>query len=254
MAESDFNPAFVIPVYDHEHAIRATLLGVLEYQMPVLLVDDGSSKPCQTVLEQLADEFSPRVSLLRLDQNRGKGGALKAGFRYMLEQGFTHGIQIDADGQHDVADLPGFLQAAEQQPQALIAGYPEYDESVPKVRYYGRYLTHVWVWINTLSFSIRDTMCGFRLYPLAPLVTQFNEEHCGDRMDFDTEVLVRWYWRGGLVINQPVNVRYPLDGVSHFDVWRDNVLITVMHSRLFFGMLRRLPGLIWRKFRADNTQ
>ncbi|WP_315982747.1 hypothetical protein [Aliamphritea spongicola] len=122
------------------------------------------------------------------------------------------------------------------------------------MRYYGRYLTHVWVWINTLSFSIRDTMCGFRLYPLAPLVTQFNEEHCGDRMDFDTEVLVRWYWRGGLVINQPVNVRYPLDGVSHFDVWRDNVLITVMHSRLFFGMLRRLPGLIWRKFRADNTQ
>ncbi|WP_315982746.1 glycosyltransferase [Aliamphritea spongicola] len=109
MAESDFNPAFVIPVYDHEHAIRATLLGVLEYQMPVLLVDDGSSKPCQTVLEQLADEFSPGFHCCGLIRTVAKG-ALKAGFRYMLEQGFTHGIQIDADGQHDVADLPGFYR------------------------------------------------------------------------------------------------------------------------------------------------
>ncbi len=252
MAESDFHPAFVIPVYNHEHAIRATLLGALEYRMPVLLVDDGSDSLCQQVLEQLAGEFSDRVFLLRLDLNSGKGGALKAGFRFLLDKGFSHGIQIDADGQHDVADLPGFLKAAEVQPQALIAGYPDYDESVPKLRYYGRYLTHVWVWINTLSFSIRDTMCGFRLYPLAPLVRQLSEEPCGDRMDFDTEVLVRWFWRGGTVINQPVNVRYPLDGVSHFNVWRDNVLISLMHTRLFFGMLRRLPALLQRKFRQDK--
>ena len=110
-----------------------------------------------------------------------------------------------------------------------------------------RYLTHVWVWINTLSFAIRDSMCGFRVYPLPPVLRLMDEETIGLRMDFDVEVLVRLFWRGIVVHNLPTRVTYPLDGVSHFDVWRDNVRISRMHARLFFGMLRRLPRLLVRR-------
>lgn len=248
MHNPHFQLAFLIPVYNHEHAIAETLRQALAYRLPVLLVDDGSDDSCRETLVSLAKQHAGEVMLIRLEHNSGKGAAIKEGFRYLLKEGFTHAIQVDADGQHDIADLPKFIAASEQALETLIIGYPQYDESVPKVRLYARYLTHVWVWINTLSFSIKDSMCGFRLYPLGGMVSQLDTERCGDRMDFDTEVLVRWLWRGGKVVNVPVNVRYPLDGVSHFNVVRDNVLISLMHSRLFFGMLKRFPGMIWRKF------
>lgn len=242
-----FKPIVLIPVYNHEEAIGPTLEDVLRYDCPVLMVDDGSSAPCRDTLIALSNKHASRVSLLRLDTNGGKGAAVKAGFEALLAQGYSHAVQIDADGQHDVSDLQGFLTEAKQYPKHLVTGYPEYDDSVPKIRYYGRYLTHVWVWINSLSFEVRDTMCGFRVYPLSEVVALLQKEPCGDRMDFDTEVMVRWLWQGNRVRNLPTKVRYPLDGVSHFDVVRDNVLISWMHTRLFFGMLRRAPRILWRK-------
>jgi len=164
--------------------------------------------------------------------------------------GYSHALQIDADGQHDVRDIPAFLAASVAQPDSVICGCPVYDASVPKGRLYGRYLTHVWVWINTLSFDIKDSMCGFRVYPLEPTVALIDATAIGRRMDFDVEVLVRLYWRGVGVVNQPTHVSYPSDGISHFRVWLDNVLISRMHTQLFFGMLLRLPALLWRKVRA----
>ncbi|MBY4676113.1 glycosyltransferase family 2 protein [Marinobacterium sp. CAU 1594] len=242
-----FAPVVLIPVYNHEEAIGPTLEDVLQYSCPVLLVDDGSSPACRDVLVALSEKYADRVELLRLPRNGGKGAAVKAGFEALLARGYSHAIQVDADGQHDLSDLPMFLAAGRENPEALVTGYPKYDTSVPKIRYYGRYLTHVWVWINTLSFEVRDTMCGYRVYPLAQVVKLLKQEQCGDRMDFDTEVIVRWLWRGGRVKNLPTEVRYPIDGVSHFDALRDNVLISLMHTRLFFGMLRRVPSILWRR-------
>lgn len=242
-----FNPAFLIPVYNHEHAIGATLQDVLQYDYPVLLVDDGSDTACRNVLRDLVDKYSEQVKLLRLDNNGGKGAAVKAGSRSLLENGYSHALQIDADGQHDLSDVEAFMSAGENNPVALIAGFPVYDESVPKVRYYSRYLTHIWVWINTLSLDIKDSMCGFRLYPLAAIVELLDQAPCGDRMDFDPEVMVRWSWRGGLVENIATKIHYPTNGVSHFDAVHDNLLISWMHARLFFGMLRRLPFILWRR-------
>ncbi len=121
---------------------------------------------------------------------------MRAGFRGAARRGFDHVLQIDADGQHDAADLPRFAALAEAHPDAVICGTPVYDESVPKGRLYGRYLTHVWVWINTLSFAIRDSMCGFRVYPLAPVLALIDAVEIGRRMDFDVEILVRLHWRG----------------------------------------------------------
>ncbi|WP_181444049.1 glycosyltransferase family 2 protein [Pseudoxanthomonas sp. z9] len=236
----------IIPVFDHEHAIGAMVTGVLASGLDCLLVDDGSGPACARVLDALADAHAPRVRLLRLAHNQGKGGAVMAGFREAARLGASHALQIDADGQHDPADIPRFAEASRQRPQAIICGVPEYDESVPKGRLYGRYLTHVWVWINTLSFAIRDSMCGFRVYPLAPVLALMAQEPIGRRMDFDIEIIVRLFWRGVAVINLPTRVTYPSDGVSHFDVWRDNVRISRMHARLFFGMLRRLPRWLLR--------
>lgn len=129
----------------------------------------------------------------------------------------------------------------------MICGYPVYDDSVPRARLYGRYATHIWVWINTLSFAIKDSMCGLRIYPLAATLRVVERQRIGRRMDFDTEIAVRLYWSGMGVVNLPTRVRYPEDGVSHFRVWRDNLLISAMHTRLFFGMLWRSPKLLWRK-------
>ncbi|MGH6629717.1 MAG: glycosyltransferase family 2 protein, partial [Burkholderiales bacterium] len=123
------------------------------------------------------------------------------------------------------------------------------DHTVPRSRLYGRYLTHVWVWINTLSLQIKDSMCGLRAYPLAATCAIWRKTSIGQRMDFDVEIIVRLKWEGVQVVSTPVRVHYPADGVSHFDLLMDNVRISWMHARLFFGMLVRLPWLLDRRLR-----
>jgi glycosyltransferase involved in cell wall biosynthesis len=245
-----FRAVVVIPVYNHQHAIGTVLAQVLALHVHAILVDDGSNDECAKVLDALAQANPQQVVLLRLAQNGGKGAAVLAGCEKALALGYSHALQIDADGQHQVADLPRFLGTAAEHPLAVIVGYPVYDDSVPRVRLYARYLTHVWVWINTLSLEIRDSMCGFRVYPLAPLITLAGQCKIGRRMNFDTDVLVRLHWAGLPMVNLPTRVSYPLDGVSHFRLWLDNALITRMHATLFCGMLLRLPKLLARKWRT----
>lgn len=240
----------VIPVYNHGAAIGAVVHSVLAHGLPCVLVDDGSDAGCARVLSDIASVHPGRVVLTRLPVNQGKGGAMMAGLRLALQQGYSHALQIDADGQHNVEDVPAFLAASRLYPDRVICGCPIYDDSVPKGRLYGRYLTHVWVWINTLSFAIRDSMCGFRVYPLSATVALIDATSIGRRMDFDVEILVRLHWRGIGIVNQPTRVSYPTDGVSHFRVWLDNVLISRMHAKLFLGMLLRLPALLWHKART----
>lgn len=245
-----FKPCVLIPVYNHEHAVGAVLRAVLAHDVPCVLVDDGSAPACAQVLDLLVAAAPGRVTLLRHAVNQGKGAAVLTGFAHAARQGYTHLLQIDADGQHCAADIPRFLALAQEQPDAIIAGYPVYDHSVPALRLYARYLTHVWVWINTLSFAIRDSMCGMRVYPVAPVLALMARAQIGRRMNFDTDILVRLFWDGHAVLNAPTRVGYPSDGVSHFRLWRDNLLITRMHTTLFFGMLLRLPTLLARKWRT----
>jgi glycosyltransferase involved in cell wall biosynthesis len=244
------NAAIVVPFYNHERAIAGTVAGLRPYGLPCWLVDDGSDARCRPVLEELVRAESGWLHLLSLAPNQGKGPAVMAGLRAAAEAGCSHGAQVDADGQHDPAGLTALLAQAARHPSAVVCGVPVYDSSVPRSRLYGRYLTHLWVWINTLSFDIRDSMCGFRVYPLQPALRVWDSEPVGRRMQFDTDILVRLHWRGLRVINVPVRVTYPADGVSHFDLWRDNLRISKMHTRLFFGMLLRLPRLLVRRLRG----
>lgn len=245
-----FNPCIVVPVYNHEHAIATVVDGLLCHGVPVILIDDGSHRACAAALDRLALAHPQCVTLVRLAVNQGKGAAVMAGFARAAQLGHTHLLQIDADGQHQTGDVPMFLAQAGAHPHAIIVGHPVYDASVPKARLYGRYATHIWVWINTLSFDIIDSMCGFRVYPVALVNALAARQQLGARMNFDTDILVRLYWDGARVVNVPTRVSYPADGVSHFRVWRDNVQISWMHTRLFFGMLPRIPRLLARKWRA----
>lgn len=249
--EGFYKPCIIIPVYNHEHAIGIFLEQLLVHRLPVFLVNDGSSDTCKQILEQLEQKYST-VFLVNLPVNQGKGAAVKKGFQVANEKGFSHALQIDADGQHLANDVEKFLAESRRHPEAVISGYPIYDESVPAHRFYARYLTHVWICINTLSLKIKDSMCGFRFYPLKPICELVNNSNIGNRMDFDSEILVRWVWRKGKIINLPTRVSYPLDGVSHFQMWRDNVLISKMHTRLFFGMLIRFPVLIYRRLVTND--
>ncbi|QLF94299.1 glycosyltransferase family 2 protein [Pseudomonas sp. ABC1] len=243
-----FRPCAVIPVYNHEQPLPGVVERLRGYGLPCILVDDASQASCAAVIDQLAERTD--VSAVRLPHNQGKGAAVMAGMREAARQGFSHALQVDADGQHDLDNIALFLDSARAQPEALVCGYPEYDRSVPRLRFYARYLTHVWVWINSLSLQIRDSMCGLRLYPLAPTLALADSVRLGCRMDFDTDILVRLAWREQPMLWLPVRVRYPEDGLSHFRPWHDNLLISKMHATLFFGMLPRAPRILWRRWRA----
>ena len=243
----------VIPIYNHKDAIGATVAGLSAHGLPLIVVDDGSDTPTQQVLAALAAQYAGRLTLLRLPVNGGKGAAVMAGLRAARDAGYTHALQIDADGQHDSADVPRFLAAARANPRAVVIGRPVYDASVPKARLYGRYLTHVWVWIETLSFAIRDAMCGFRLYPLDLAGALIDRVRLPARMDFDIEILVRLHWRRAAFVSIPTRVTYAADGVSHFDMLWDNLRISRSHVRLVAGMLARLPLLIAHKFARGGT-
>ena len=246
MAGASFAPCAVIPVYDHEQAVGRVVQGVRAAGLPCFLVDDGSAERCARALRDIV-AATPEAALLRLDPNRGKGGAVIAGFAAAAARGYTHALQVDADGQHALEDIPRFVAEARAHPEALICGRPLFDASMPRVRRYGRYLTHFMVWLNTLSFDIPDSLCGFRLYPLAPALRLIAEEHVGARMEFDAEILVRLYWRQLPLRWIPTRVIYPLDGVSHFRLVHDNARMVALQTRLLCGMLWRLPLLLRRK-------
>ncbi|MBF1299220.1 MAG: glycosyltransferase family 2 protein, partial [Neisseria sp.] len=142
---------------------------------------------------------------------------------------------------------PKLLAAAEQNPEAVVCGWPQYGDDAPKARLYGRKITDFWNMLHTWSCDIKDGMCGFRLYPLAPALSVVREETVGDRMDFDTEILIRLYWRDVKPVWIKTPVQYAADGVSHFDAFADNVRISKMHTRLFFGMLKHRLGKVFGK-------
>jgi len=242
-----FKACIVIPYYNHPRSIAEVLAALRPLGLPCILVDDASSAESQAIIETLAQREHAWLKIVRHTVNQGKGAAVMTGCNGAFDDGFTHALQIDADGQHDIGDVPRLIDLARCHPHALVTGIPKYDETVPRSRLYGRYVTHVWVWIHTLSLEIKDSMCGLRVYPLAESVALWRSVKIGKRMDFDTEVIVRLVWRGISVISLPTRVVYPRDGVSHFDLLRDNVRITRMHARLFFGMLWRSPMLIARR-------
>lgn len=234
----------IVPIYNHEYQFQSLAERLAEHQMKCYLVDDGSSRQCKEVIRALTEQY-PFIKLIELEENQGKGAAVCTALKAALDDGYTHAIQIDSDGQHSPDDIPAFISASERRPRAMVSGFRPYHK-LPPSRRRGRRLTDVWVCINTVSMTIRDSMCGFRVYPVNETMAVINSVPLGRRMDFDIDILVKLYWAGVSVIHVPVSIYYDESVPSHFALWRDNVLITAMHTKHFFGMLRRLPVLIRR--------
>jgi len=238
-----FSLCAIVPSFNHYRHIAPVIEALLAQDIPVFIIDDGSTEPAKSTLATLHNP-EKAVSVHRLPENSGKGEAVLYGFRLAAKKGFTHALQLDADGQHDTASLPNLIAAAKEYPTALISGAPIYDDSIPTSRKIARWLTHVWVWVETLSTHITDSMCGYRIYPIGAALDVAGQEQVGSHMDFDTEIMVRMSWQGVPIRMVPVKVTYPKDNISNFRLVADNWRITKMHTRLVIGMLLHLPTVI----------
>jgi len=233
----------IIPSHNHHLAIEAVIADMHDLGLEVWVIDDASDQPTADALAALHAPLAG-VTVIRRAINGGKGAAVADGLRRVAAAGFTHAVQIDADGQHDRAVLPQMLGFSRQHPDAMVIGQAMFDRSAPLGRRIGRWVTHLWVFIETLSLRLRDTMCGCRVYPLVTTVAVLDRAKIGTRMDFDSEILVRLFWRGVPPVMVPVQVTYPPNNTSNFNIWRDNWLLTRMHTRLVLIMLWRLPRIL----------
>jgi predicted LPLAT superfamily acyltransferase len=226
-----YAPCAVVPCYNHGAAVGGVVARLRALALPVIVVDDGSEAATARILDELQG-----IHLVRLERNSGKGAAVTRGLREAARLGYTHALQVDADGQHELGDVPRFLERGRAAPDAVICGEPIYDQSAPKSRLYGRLITRFWVWVETRGRARGDAMCGFRLYPVAATVALLDRRRVASGMSFDIEILVRLVWDGVPVQSVPTRVVYPAGGVSHFRMLRDNLRISGTHTRLFFGM------------------
>ena len=228
MSSPTFKPLWIVPCYHHEASLKVFLPQLFATQIPVLVVDDGNETPISPI---------PGAMLVRCDVNGGKGAALEAGAKWAEQQGYTHLIQIDADGQHAVADALTMVEAAKAEPHTLFSGFPVYDDSVPKAREKGREVTRFFIRLET-GLKREDALCGCRVYPLKEFL-EVVQKVWSRRMGFDPEMVVKWVWQGYAVKQQHVHVTYPLDGVSNFRMLRDNMAFFAVHARLCCGRLLR---------------
>jgi glycosyltransferase involved in cell wall biosynthesis len=242
----------LIPNYDHGDEIVAVVNALEQHGLECLVVDDGSGARTRDILERLSREH-PWLTIHTRERNGGRGAALMTGYRVAARRGFSHVIQLDADGQHDADDVPRFLAEISGDPDALVLGSPIFDASVPRSRLYGRQLSRLMVWITTLSFDIVDPLCGFRAIPLKTALELMDSVEMGAHMEFDPELLIRLHRRGVPVRTVPTRVVYAVGGLSHFKLVRDSARMT----RVYVRSLHQTFGYALRKLRgrsATNTE
>lgn len=227
----------VIPVYNHYTRLATLVAEFVERGYAVYLVDDGSNAPTKA---RLAEMTAPGICQFEIEQNSGKGAAVCLGMAEAHAAGFSHVLQIDADGQHQIADADRMIRQSKMTPEAVVAGSRPYS-AMPQGRRRGRRITDFWVNINTLSRSIDDSMCGLRVYPLASAMSVVQWQKMGSRMQFDTDIAVYLFWLGVPFVNVTVSVDYPKENTSHFKLGCDNLRISLMHAKHFLALFVRAP-------------
>ncbi len=249
MPEKSTTHLVLIPSYNPGSKVYETVRGACRQWNPVWVVVDGSDDGTPGGLNALATELDG-LKVVVLPANRGKGAAVLEGVSQAALAGYTHVLTMDSDGQHPAECIPGFMGRSAARPEAMVLGLPVFDASAPGLRVKGRRISNWWANLETLGAGIGDSLFGFRVYPIAPLVRVMRGQVWMRRFDFDPEAVVRLCWQGTPPVNVAAPVRYfraDEGGVSHFNYWRDNVLLTWMHGRLFFGFVLRLPVLLARR-------
>ena len=239
----------VIPSYDTGPLVYETVRAARAAWSPVWVVVDGSGDGTAEGLSAMA-AGDPGLRVDVLARNVGKGAAVLHALEAARRAGFTHALTMDSDGQHPADLIADFMAASAAQPGAMILGRPVFDASAPLLRVRGRRISNAWTNLETLGAGIDDSLYGFRVYPIAPLVEIMRSQAWMRRFDFDTEAVVRLAWRGVTPINIAAPVKYlraEEGGVSHFRYGRDNLLLTWMHLRLLLGFAMRFPLLAARR-------
>ena len=239
----------LIPSYNPGQKVFETVRAARQQWEPVWVVVDGSTDGTATGLQELARQ-DPGLRVIVREKNGGKGSAVLDGLTEAGALGFTHVLTMDSDGQHPADRIGAFMAESGAYPAAMVLGEPVFDASAPSIRVKGRKISNWWANLETLWWGIHDSLFGFRVYPIAPLLRLMTASPWMRRFDFDVEAVVRLSWRGVPARNLPARVRYftaAEGGVSHFNYWRDNVLLSSMHFRLFFGFVIRLPFLLARQ-------
>lgn len=240
-----------IPVYNHGKTVLQVVRDCLALHPEVVVVDDGST--------DLPQEFdnAAGVPVLRHDRNLGKGAALMTAARYGLENGFTHMVSIDADGQHVPKDFFRFRDAVAGDPSALVIGKRDFSSArVPFSSRFGRQFSNFWFRVQT-GMSAGDAQSGFRAYPLSVL-DQLSLS--STRYDFEIEVLVKAAWAGVPVKSIDIGVHYQAPGrrVSHFSFLMDNLRLTRLNTGLTMRsflpwphkkLIKKAPGETFSIFR-----
>ncbi len=241
--------ALLIPSYDTGPKVYETVRSARAEWAPVWVIVDGSTDGTAEGLQAMA-AVDPLLHVLVLPHNQGKGAAVLHGLEAARAAGHTHVLAMDSDGQHPAALIRAFMQASVEHPDAMVLGEPVFDASAPLLRVRGRRVSNAWTNLETLGAGIHDSLYGFRVYPIEPLMAVMRRQPWMRRFDFDTEAVVRLAWRGVAPINRKAPVKYlsaAEGGVSHFNYVRDNVLLTWMHTRLMVEFGLRLPLLLVRR-------
>jgi glycosyltransferase involved in cell wall biosynthesis len=241
----------LIPSYNTGPKVLATARDARQFWEAVWVVMDGSTDGSTEAMQALANS-DPGLKVLVLAPNQGKGAAVLHGLREAARAGYTHALTMDADGQHPAAMIPQFIELSRAHPHAMILGVPVFDTTAPLLRVRGRRISNWWANLETLWAGVGDSLFGFRVYPIAPLRAIMERSRWMRRFDFDVEAAVRLCWSGVQPINLAAPVRYfrkEEGGVSHFNYFRDNALLSWMHLRLLAGFMFRLPVLLWRRLR-----
>jgi glycosyltransferase involved in cell wall biosynthesis len=242
----------LIPSYNTGERLFSTVAAARAQWNPVWVVIDGSTDGTGERLQAMAAS-DPGLRVFLLPANQGKGAAMLHGLRAARDAGFTHALAMDSDGQHPADLIPAFMARSETRPEAMVLGKPVFDASAPLLRVRGRRISNGWTQLETLFAGIGDSLYGFRVYPVAPLLALMERQPWMRRFDFDTEAVVRLAWGGVKPLNIDAPVKYlsvEEGGVSHFNYVRDNALLSWMHARLMLEFVLRLPALLWRRLRG----
>ena len=231
----------VIPTYNNDTTIKAVVEKSLLYCDDVIVVTDGCTDRTTDIFDTIDG-----ITIVSYQQNRGKGYALKMGFRKALEMGFSYAITLDGDGQHYPEDIPLFLKANQEHPQSLIIGSRQL-EGVDRSKgsSFANKFSNFWFYVQT-GRALPDTQTGYRLYPLRRL---YGLSLLTSRYEAELELLVFASWHGVKLVPIPVQVYYPPrnERVSHFRPGKDFARISVLNTVLcFLAVVYGLPLRLWR--------
>lgn len=245
----DSKRGVIIPTYNSGRLLEETVRQVIANWRPVIVVVDGSTDGSDDPVVALAGS-EPGLHVLVSDKNEGKGAAVASGMRFAADAGLTHAAVFDADGQHNAPDLPRFMQASRDRPQAMILGLPVFGKEAPRLRVLGHHLANAFTALETCGGGIGDALCGLRVYPVLQAIAIFRSVRGARGFGVETQLAVRLSWQGVPAVNIPTAVSYVSledGGISHYRYLRDNAAMVVTHAMLLAGAIRRYPKLIARR-------